>query len=120
MPNFRFKLSTLLIAVAAVAACLVLIPIGFSRLTGFDTAMQAEFRQIAIGDSRVDLLADMGMPKSSGAEFSRELATYRTDVAESDISRTREFLVWRNGMNWYYCIGLDADDKIVFKIEGHS
>ncbi len=120
MLKFRFKLSTLLIAVALVAALLALIPLGWNTLTGFDRGMQIKFNRLVIGDSRQDSITDLGTPMSSQRVLSHQLRSHTEQLAKSKKSGSVEYLLWRNGIDWYYCIGLDADGTITFIFEGRS
>lgn len=51
------------------------------------------------------------LPQKHGFEEQFEAASRSSAV---------EYLLWINGMNWYYCIGFDAEGKVVVKGEGHS
>ena len=82
--------------------------------------MQVRFSGLVIGDSRTIAIDRLGPPMSSGSGFARQLETYTEELANSQKSGSVEYLVWRNGVNWYYCIGFDADGRIIFKAEGHS
>ena len=86
----------------------------------FDTKMQRAYEQVECGvqfDSAIGLL---GEPYESTSEFSRALATYKQSIPAADLNKCTEFHCWRNGANWFYCIGTDCRGDIIFKAEGHS
>ena len=120
MNKYRFSLLTLFVVVTIIAVTIGLIPHAWNALVGFDRGLHANFNHIKIGDTRSEVIALLEVPLSAGPEFPRQLENYDDKRDESVKSGTVEYLVWANGVNWYYCVGIDANAKVVFKCDGHS
>ena len=90
-------------------------------LAGFDRGMQRDYEGISIGSSKGSAIEALGEPYSKSDTFNlpqRKGFEDYFDAAER--STAVEYLLWINGMNWYYCIGFDASGNAVVKGEGHS
>src|SRR5262245_33326564 len=92
-----------------------------SVFAGFDRRMQRHYEAISIGSSKRTAIEALGEPRSKSKGFNlpqRQGFEHYFDAAER--STAVEYLLWSNGMNWYYCIGFDASGKAVVKGEGNS
>ena len=92
-----------------------------SMFAGFDRSMQRHYESVSIGSNRRTAIEALGEPQSKSEKFSlpqRQGFEKYFDAAER--SAAVEYLLWINGMNWYYCIGFDASGAAVVKGEGNS
>jgi len=88
---------------------------------GYDIGMQRHYVGISIGSSKRTSIEALGEPHSKSDTFNlpqRKGFEHYFDAAER--STAVEYLLWVNGMNWFYCIGFDASGSAVVKGEGHS
>ena len=116
----QFRLRTLLIAIAFVPLAFVAWPMFINGATSFDTEMQRGSNQIECG-CRFGVVMDLlGTPDESSTKFPRALDGYKRGIHAADLRRCTEFHSWRNGSNWFYCIGTDSNGDVVLKAEGHS
>ena len=92
-----------------------------SFLAGFDRGMHARYEKISEGESKKFVVDALGEPRAKSDEFNlpqRQGFEHLFDAAEK--SPAVEYYQWKNGMNWYYCIGFDSTGTVVIKGEGHS
>ena len=92
-----------------------------SMFAGFDGRMHRQYEAITMGTSKSSAVHALGEPRSKDERFNlpqREGIEHYFDAAER--STAVEYLLWGNGMNWYYCIGFDAGGQVVVKREGSS
>ena len=92
-----------------------------SMFAGYDIGMQRHYVGISIGSSKRTSIEALGEPHSKSDTFNlpqRKGFQHYFDAAER--STAVEYLLWVNGMNWFYCIGFDASGSAVVKGEGHS
>ena len=118
----------IVIVAASLTAVIVVVPGLFevlqgprSLFAGFDNRMQRHYEDISIGSSKITVIKALGEPGSISETFNlpqKQGFEHYFDAAER--STAVEYLLWTNGMNWYYCIGFDASEKAVVKGEGHS
>ena len=113
----QFKLRTLLISMAGVPIVLVLGPALLNWAVGFDTEMQRSFRELKYEQSLESAIHVLGEPCEQTDYFL--LGAYKSNFTDS-IDQCDFFVTWKNGLNWYYCIGIDDHGNIVLKAEGHS
>ena len=119
----QFRLRTLFILVAVCAIPLVawtLLPHPRSFWLGYSSDRQHAFEQIEIGKPKQHAIDLLGEPRSTTTYFSREIAYRESDFKPAEIANCHEFVVWNNGGNWFYCIGVGDDGMIVLKADGHS
>lgn len=119
----QFRLRTLFILVAVGAIPLVVFPLlphPRSFWLGYEGKRQHAFNKIEIGQSRQHAVELLGDPRSTTGNFPREIAYRESEFKPAEVARCREFIVWNNGGNWFYCIGVDEDGIVVLKAEGHS
>ncbi len=92
-----------------------------SLFAGFDRSLQRDYEQVAIGSSKRSAIDSLGEPHTKSETFNlpqKQGFEHYFDAAEH--SNAVEYLLWINGMNWYYCIGFDESGDAVVKGEGHS
>ena len=116
----QIKLRNLLIAIAILPLPFVALPMLFNWMTSFDTKMQRAYEQIEYGSDFENSIGVLGEPIESSSEFSRALSGYERDIPAAELAKCTEFHTWRNGSNWFYCIGIDCKGVITVKAEGHS
>lgn len=121
MPKTRFSLKTLIVAILVFAISLVFIPRGYNMLMGFDRSLHNKFKSLEIGTAREDVIATLGEPIATSADCCLpQRLGYESEFARATKSSAVKYYLWRNGMNWYYCLGFDESSKLVFVSEGHS
>ena len=120
----QFRLRTLFFIVAATAILTALVmliaPGPRSPLMGFKRSMQRTYDEIEAGEPKTKLVDLFGEPWSTESDFSRAIDYRQSDFSTEELSRCVEFVTWMNGGNWFYCFGIDENDKIVLKADGHS
>ena len=120
----QFKLSTILIVfvgLSIVLAFFVLVAPGpRSILLGYDHSRHRLYREIQINSKAITAVQLLGQPVEKAEYFPRQLSAFELDVPAEKREAASQFWTWRNGGNWFYCIGIDDNNLIVFKIEGHS
>jgi len=119
------KLAILLLLVATFAIVVFLVSEvtrgSRSVFANFDSGEQKTYNRIQIGTNKEDVIQLLGDPLSKSEIFSlpqRQGFEHFFEAAEQ--SSAVEYLLWINGMNWYYCIGFDDNGAVVVKGEGHS
>ena len=118
--HMRFSVKTLLVTTVVVAAMISVPPLLFDYMIGFDRDMQHAFDRIELNCDKQAAIDLLGPEYSVSPYFSRALSGYESSLSQSAMSESIEFLTWRNGGNWFYCIGVDADGGITLKSDGHS
>lgn len=120
----QFRLSTLLLTVAIsavlVAGVAIVLPGPRSIWMGYKPQRHRQYQKIQIGQNIQSAIDLLGEPISRETYFSRQLSAFKEDVPTVELAKCVEFLTWNNGGNWFYCVGIDQDDKITIKIDGHS
>jgi hypothetical protein len=93
-----------------------------SILAGFDRNMQGEYEQFEFGTSQEDILAVLGPPMREEREFCLPPGHkgFNESLAAAQESTAVVFCLWRNGINWYYCLGFDESRQLVVKAEGNG
>jgi len=111
----------ILVAVCAIPlVALSLLPHPRSFWLGYDSGRQYAFNEIEIGQPKQHAIELLGEPRSTTTYFSREIAYRESEFQPADIAICHEFIVWNNGGNWFYCVGVDENGIIVLKAEGNS
>lgn len=113
------------------------------RLSGYQLSKQQIFDSIKPGEDHVRLIEKLGpihtihliSPNSSLLPFTERIRKntpekvvdwhgaepwFSSFVEQSDPPRIAYYLVWMNGSNWYYFLGLDIEGRPLTKGEGHS
>jgi len=92
-----------------------------SMFAGFDRGMQRQYEDISIGSARRTSIEALGTPRSKSDTFNLpQRHGFEQFFEAAERSTAVEYLLWTNGINWYYSIGFDASGKAVVKGEGHS
>ncbi len=92
-----------------------------SIFAGFDRHYQREYEFITPGTTRDKTIAILGEPiKRSDSFCLPQKHGFEVYYDAAERSNAVEYLLWINGMNWYYCIGFDASGRAVVMGEGHS
>ena len=119
----RFRLRTLMMTVAAIAILIVFVPVGLrqarSVLLGYDYSMQRNFDELEVGDSLQTAHKHFGEPWAIETAFPRIIGYRESDFPAADLGHCIEFVTWNNGINCYYCLGIDENGKIVLKVRGN-
>jgi len=78
--------------------------------------MQAKYDSIRIGTPKADVIAALGQPKRIEVKFClpQQLGFERL-FEDAERSASIEYYLWRNGINWYYCIGFDRSGTVTIK-----
>ena len=116
----RYRIRTLLILVSIIPLPFVFGPALINWATGFDTEAHSSFKAIEYGQPFETAIELLGEPYEKTDFFPRSLATYQSNYTAEEVGRCDLFMTWRNGINWFYSIGIDDDGKIVLKVDGHS
>lgn len=119
----QIRLRTLFILIALATIPLVfiaLLPHPRSVWLGYEHQRQRAYEKIIIGEHKTLALELLGEPLSTETFFSREISYRESEFPAEDIAKCVEFIVWRNGGNWFYCVGIDDNGRIVLKSDGHS
>jgi hypothetical protein len=92
-----------------------------SSLAGFKKSRHQDFTSLQVGDSIQSVVQKLGPPLRSGDRFLLpQKQGFEEEFRKAELSESKTYSLWLNGSNWYYCIGFDADGKLVIKAEGHS
>ncbi len=93
-----------------------------SVILGFDKNMQSRYEQFPIGTQRKEVINTLGSPLWSKDEFCLPSGHrgYEDSLALAKTSNAIKYDVWRNGVNWFYCIGFDEDGLLAVKAEGND
>lgn len=89
------------------------------KYLAFDRARDRAFGSVWAGMSRADVEARMGRPMRESPEFQLgQRHGYDEQYERAASSGARVYLVWHNGIDYTYCVGLDGAGKVVVKGEG--
>ncbi len=120
-PAMRFGIKSLLVAIILVAIPLALLPRGCDMLMGFDRSVHTQVHDLKAGAKKSSIVTLLGEPlKTDSVCCLPQRRGFEDEFSRAEKSNAVEFYLWRNGMNWYYCIGFDENDELVVKIEGCS
>jgi hypothetical protein len=90
-------------------------------LMQFDRGLHSQFQNLENGVSKSEILSLLGEPiKSDDDCCLPQQIGFEDEFARANKSKAVEYFLWRNGINWYYCIGFDENDELVVKLEGCS
>ncbi len=121
-----FMKSKALITLALLGAAISLCIMEFGRgsksfFAGFDRRMQTRYEQIPLGWRKNDVLEKLGPPHTKSPIFCLpQKHGFERFFEAAEKSDSMEYLLWVNGMNWFYCMGFNALGNVVVKGEGHS
>ena len=107
---------------AVVGICVFALPFARDSLMRFDRSMQQAFESLPMGISIEDATKRLGSAPIREAD---ECCLPQLQGFESEFDRARNsdavrFYLFRNGINWYYSLGFDADGRLVVTGEGQS
>ncbi len=118
--DMRVEVKTIIL-VAAIAVPLALMPRVYDLVMQFDRDLHASLRDLNIGTDKSRVFTLLGEPITSDTECCLpQSAGFESEFARAKESNAVEYFLWRNGVNWYYCIGFDKNNKLVTKLEGGS
>jgi len=88
--------------------------------TGFDRRINRAYQSLRNGMTKDEVFRRMGKPPVATNDHFL-LGQYRGN--EQEYAKTNGvnfsiFYLWDNGIDWVYCIGFDAQDKVVVKGQG--
>lgn len=113
----------LLIAFAVIlGSCVFVYPYAHDALMQFDGAAQRAFDTLPAGITLDDASARLG---SDPIRDAPECCLPQRHAFESEFERAENsdavrFYLYRNGINWYYCLGFDSDGRLVVTGQGCS
>jgi hypothetical protein len=88
---------------------------------GFNRSLHRAYEELPVGLLRAEAIRIFGKPiKSSDSFCLPQSHGFEALFEAAEKSGSKEYLLWINGMNWYYCLGFDAAGRMVIKAEGHS
>jgi hypothetical protein len=132
LSHIKSRLSTMAKRIGIGCGCLVAVALlGVASLNfligpqgilmGFERKRQAAYENLALGDTKRQVIEALGEPKATSPFFNLpQRAGHEDCFQQAEASDAVEFHQWINGGNWYYCIGYDANGRVVVKGEGHS
>jgi hypothetical protein len=92
-----------------------------SELAGFSRLQQHRFESLQLGAPKAVVLEGLGMPRNTWPTCNLpQRRGFEEAFRRAEASGATEYLLWVNGMNWFYCVGFDAQARVVFTGEGHS
>ena len=90
-------------------------------LLGFNRKLDREFKSIATGQTRSEIIARMGNPQESNTAFRlSQKSGYEQAYERAMRSKSKYFLFWSNPIDITYAIGFDADDRVTITEHGGS
>ncbi len=112
-----------LIAFATIlGSCVVAFPYARDALMQFARDAQYSFDTLPLGITLDEATARLRSAPIGDASESclPQRQGFESDFARAENSDAVHFYLFRNGTNWYYCLGFDSDGKLVFTGEGCS
>ena len=111
------RAKVLLVAVAAVLAVAGGI-LGIRRIgdlaLGFDREFHARFANVRLGMSEAAVLRLLGSPvEESGRFYLGQRDGFEAEYARAAASGAKRFLIWRNGVDVVYAVGLNESGAVV-------
>ena len=108
--------------VLIIIASVVIAPFAFDALMGFDRSIQLDFERLILGVSLDEAKAQL---KSDPIRKSAECCLpqrhgFETEFERAERSTATIYYLFKNGANWYYCLGFDSDGLLVVKTQGNS
>lgn len=113
----------LLIAFAVIlGSCVLAYPYARDGLMHFDRATQRAFDILPMGITLEDASARLGTdPIRDAPECCLpQRHAFEIEFERAENSDAVHFYLYQNGINWYYCLGFDADGRLVVTGQGCS
>ena len=113
----------LLIAFAVIiAVCVFAYPYARDALMQFDRGAQCTFDTLPMGITLDDATARLGSDPIRDAPDCclPQRHAFESEFERAENSDAVHFYLYRNGINWYYCLGFDADGRLVVTGQGLS
>lgn len=91
-------------------------------MTRFDVTVQNEFDSLPMG---ITLKDAQNRLRSSPIDQAKTCClpqrnSFEAEFARAERSGAVKFYLFRNGINWYYCLGFDPDGRLVVTGQGCS
>ena len=119
--DLKFGIKTLLVVLALIAIPLAFLPRGYDRLMRFDRNLHNRVGILETGTPKSEVLRLLDPPLQSDSKCCLpQVRGFEDEFARANDSGAVRFFLWRNGLNWYYCIGFDENDLLTIVVEGHS
>ena len=117
--KLRAALTSLVIIILS---SVVIAPIAFDGLMGFNRPVQLAFDRLVSGVSLDEARAQL---KSDPIRNSAECCLPQRPGFEAEFERAERstatiYYLFKNGTNWYYSLGFDSEGLLVVKTQGHS
>lgn len=102
--------------------CVLVYPYARDALMRFERPTQRAFDSLPMGITLPDATSRLGLDPIRDAP---ECCLPQRQAFESEFKRAEEsdavhFYLYRNGINWYYCLGFDEDGRLVVTGQGCS
>jgi len=113
----------LLIAFSVIiSACVFAYPYARDALMQFDRGAQRTFDTLAMSITLDEATALLGSdPIRDAADCCLpQRHAFESEFERAENSAAVHFYLYRNGINWYYCLGFDADGRLVVTGQGCS
>ena len=94
-------------------------PKGF--LMGFNREIDTSFEKITLGTPIEEVVLILGTPSMTSELFLLpQRKGFEEEFDRAKASKASQYYQWINGKNWYYCIGVDEEFKVIVKTSGCS
>lgn len=115
----RIAITSLAVVILAIV---VIAPFASDAMMGFDRSVQHAFDRLVFGVSLDEAAAQL---KSYPIRNSAECCLPQRHGFEAEFDRAERstatiYYLFKNGTNWYYCLGFDSEGLLVVKTQGHS
>ena len=87
---------------------------------GHDSELYQQYKNFQIGDSLDTIKLVLGNPIKKSDNFCLpQKKGFEHYFEETKNSNSTTYYLWKNGGNWFYCIGFNQK-KVTYKADGHS
>jgi len=101
-------------AVLAVAGGILGVRSIGDRILGFDREFHSSFAKVQLGMSEADVLRLLGSPLEESNQFHLgQREGFEEEYARAAASGAKRFLIWRNGVDVVYAVGLNDGGSVV-------
>jgi len=106
-------------AVLAVAGGILGVRSIGDRILGFDREFHARFAKVQTGMSEAEVLRLLGSPLKESDQFHLgQREGFEEEYARAAASGAKRFLIWRNGVDVFYAVGLNDSGGVVVASHG--